>query len=273
MRIQPCNCHLAGAKACAGTAEAQAPTRNHLLAALPAADYQRLEPHLEPVELTLGCAIYESGERMCHVFFPTAGIVSLLYVLADGATTEFALVGNCGMVGISTFMGGDSTPSRAVVVSAGQGYRLSRSVLMREFERNGNVQHLLLRYTQALTTQIALTAVCNLHHTVEQRLCRWLLLSLDRQSSNELHMTQELIANMLGVRREGITEAATHLRDAGMIQYQRGRITVLDRPGLERRVCECYAVGKTESDRLLSRKPVPRVLQAVRWAGGAFLTA
>jgi CRP-like cAMP-binding protein len=194
-------------------------------------------------------------------------------VLADGASTEFALVGNCGMVGISTFMGDNSTSSRAVVVTAGHAYRLKRRVLKREFALGGELQHLLLRYTQALTTQIALSAVCNLHHTVEQRLCRWLLLSLDRQSSNELHMTQELIANMLGVRREGITEAATRLRDAGMIQYQRGRITVLNRPGLERQACECYAVAETEANRLLSTKPVARVFQAARWVGGAFLTA
>ena len=271
MRIQPCNCHLAGAKACAGTAE-QLPTRNHLLAALPAADYQRLEPHLEPVELTLGCCIHESGERMCHVFFPTSGIVSLLYELASGASAESALTGNDGVVGISTFMGGNSMPSRAVVVSAGHAYRLKNGVLMQEFERGGDLQHLLLRYTQALLTQIALNAVCNRHHTVEQQLCRWLLLSLDRQCGNELHITQELIANMLGVRREGITEAAGHLQHAGLIRLHRGTITVLDRPGLERRVCECYAVVEREADRLVSWKHGPRAPQAARRASGALLT-
>jgi CRP-like cAMP-binding protein len=259
------------ARACA--AAAHPPTQNHLLAALPAAEFHRLEPDLEPVELTLGCSVYESGERMCHVFFPTAGIVSLLYVLHDGGSAESAVTGNDGVVGISTFMGGDSTPSRAVVVSAGHAYRLKRRVLKREFELGGDLQHVLLRYTQALITQIAQTAVCNRHHTVEQRLCRWLLLSLDRQSANELHMTQELIATMLGVRREGVTEAAGRLRDAGLIRLHRGRITVLDRPGLERRVCECYAVAKTEADRLVSRKPVPRAPQAARWDGDALLTA
>jgi len=272
MKIKPCNCHLAGVRACAGTAQTQAPTRNRLLAALPAADYQRLEPHLEPVELALGCSIYESGERMCHVFFPTAGIVSLLYVLENGGTAESALTGNDGVVGISTFMGGDSTPSRAVVVSAGQGYRLSRSVLMREFELGGYLRHLLLCYTQALLTQMALTAVCNRHHTVDQQLCRWLLMCLDRLSSDELQMTQELIANMLGVRREGVTEAAGRLQDAGLIRLHRGTITVLDRPGLEQSVCECYAVAKRESDRLLSGKHEPRAPQAARWAGGGFRT-
>jgi CRP-like cAMP-binding protein len=265
--------HLSQLNVDARAAATHPATQNHLLAALSAAELHRLEPDLEPVELPLGCSIYESGERMCHLFFPTAGIVSLHYVLADGAATEFALVGKCGTVGISTFMGGDSTSSRAVVVSAGHAYRLKNQVLMREFELGGELQHVLLRYTQALATQIALTSVCNRHHTVEQRLCRWLLLCLDRQSANEVHMTQELIANMLGVRREGITEAATHLRDAGLIQYRRGTITVLDRTGLERRVCECYAVAKTEADRLLSRKHGPRAPQSSRWAGGAFLTA
>jgi CRP-like cAMP-binding protein len=233
----------------------QSPTKNHLLAALPAADYEPLAPHLEPVDLPLGCSVYESGDRMAHVFFPTEGIVSLLYVLHDGASAEIALTGNEGLVGISMFMGGDGTPSRAVVQSAGHAYRLRTRVLKHEFERGGNLQHLLLRYTQALLTQMAQTAVCNRHHMVEQQLCRWLLLSLDRLASDELQMTQELIANMLGVRREGVTEAAGTLKDAGLIDYQRGRITVLDRPGLERRVCECYAVVKREADRLLSWKP------------------
>jgi CRP-like cAMP-binding protein len=264
--------HLSQLTVDARAAATHPATQNHLLAALPAAEFHRLEPDLEPVELTLGRSVYEPGEPMDHVFFPTAGIVSLLYVLADGASTEFALVGNCGMVGISTFMGGESTPSRAVVVSAGHAYRLKRRVLMREFELGGDLQHVLLRYTQALITQTAQTAVCNRHHTVEQRLCRWLLLSLDRQSANELHMTQELIAHMLGVRREGVTEAAGRLQDAGLIRLHRGTITVLDRLGLERRVCECYAVAKGEADRLVSWKPVPRAPQAARWAGGAFLT-
>jgi len=231
------------------------PTKNHLLAALPAADYEQFAPHLEPVDLPLGCSVYESGDRMGHVFFPTEGIVSLLYVLHDGASAEIALTGDEGLVGVSMFMGGDSTPSRAVVQSAGHAYRLRTRFLKREFERGGNLQHLLLRYTQALLTQMSQTAVCNRHHIVEQQLCRWLLLSLDRLASDELQMTQELIANMLGVRREGVTEAAGRLQDAGLIQYQRGRITVLDRPGLERRVCECYAVVKRETDRLLSWKP------------------
>jgi CRP-like cAMP-binding protein len=264
--------HVLQLAAKARAAAAHPATQNHLLAALPAAEFHRFEPDLEPVELTLGCSVYESGERMCHVFFPTAGIVSLLYVLHDGGSAESAVTGNDGVVGISTFMGGDSTPSRAVVVSAGHAYRLKKRVLMREFERGGDLQHLLLRYTQALLTQISQNAVCNRHHSVVQQLCRWLLLSLDRQSSNELHMTQELISHMLGVRREGVTEAAGRLQHAGLIQYQRGRITVLDRPGLERRVCECYAVVASEAERLFSWKPGPRADQAARWAGGAFLT-
>ena len=228
------------------------PTNNLLLAALSARDYQRLLPHLEPVSLPLGWAVYESGSRMAHVFFPTEGIVSLLYVMENGAPAEIAVTGNEGLIGISLFMGGESTPSRAIVQSAGHAYRLGAEILKREFERGGDLQHLLLRYTQALITQMAQTAVCNRHHTVEQQLCRWLLLSLDRLPSNELHMTQELIANMLGVRREGVTEAARHLQDAGLIHYQRGQITVLDRPLLEQRVCECYAVVKRECDRLLA---------------------
>ena len=247
-------------------------TENHLLAALPAAEFHRLELDLESVDLPLGCSVYEPGEPLDYVFFPTAGMVSLLYVLADGATAEFALTGNEGVVGIAAFTGGDSMSSRAVVVGAGHAYRLKKRVLMREFERRGDLQHLLLRYTQALITQISQNSVCNRHHTVEQRLCRWLLLSLDRQSTNDLHMTQELIANMLGVRREGVTEAAGRLRDAGLIQSQRGHITVLDRPGLERQVCECYAVVEREADRLFSGKHVPRAPQAAGWAGGAILT-
>jgi len=233
------------------------PTQNLLLAALPAGDYQRLQPFLEPVALPLGSALYESGDRQAHVFFPTEGIVSLLYVMENGASAEIAVTGNEGLIGISLFMGGGSTPSRAIVQSAGHAYRLPAEILKREFERGGQLQHLLLRYTQALITQMAQTAVCNRHHSVEQQLCRWLLLSLDRLASNEVRMTQELIANMLGVRREGVTAAAGHLQDAGLIRYQRGQIAVLDRPGLERRVCECYAVVKRECDRLLAYGNAP----------------
>lgn len=234
-----------------GAAVPHPPRRNLLLAALPDADFGRLQPHLEPVALPLGWALYESGDRMAHVFFPTEGIVSLLYVMENGASAEIAVTGNEGLIGVSLFMGGGSTPSRAIVQSAGHAYRLGAEILKREFERGGDLQHLLLRYTQALITQMAQTAVCNRHHSVEQQLCRWLLLSLDRLSSNEVRMTQELIANMLGVRREGVTEAAGRLQDAGLIRYQRGQISVLDRPRLEERVCECYAVVKRECDRLL----------------------
>src|SRR5512132_2186835 len=227
------------------------PRQSHLLAALPAAEFDRLSPHLELVPMPLGEALYESGGHLNHVYFPTTSIVSLLYVLADGASAEIAVVGNEGILGISLFMGGETTPSRAVVQSAGYGFRLKAQLLQQEFNRAGPVQHLLLRYTQALITQMAQTAVCNRHHSVEQQLCRWLLLSLDRLSSSELIMTQELIANMLGVRREGVTEAAGHLQAAGLIRYQRGKITVIDRRGLERRSCECYQVVKREFDRLL----------------------
>jgi CRP-like cAMP-binding protein len=231
------------------------PTQNHLLAALPAAEFDRLSPHLELVAMPLGEALYESGGHLHHVYFPTTSIVSLLYVLADGASAEIAVVGNEGILGISLFMGGETTPSRAVVQSAGYGYRLKAQLLKQEFNRAGPVLHLLLRYTQALITQMAQTAVCNRHHSVEQQLCRWLLLSLDRLSSDSLTMTQELIANMLGVRREGVTEAAGKLQRAGLIRYSRGRIAVVDRPGLEKAVCECYAGVKTEFDRLLSDIP------------------
>jgi len=231
----------------------QSPRQNHLLAALPAADYERLLPHLEYVPLDLGLALYESGSPQGYVYFPIASIVSLLYVMEDGASAEIAVVGSEGLVGISLFMGGETTPSRAVVQSAGYGYRLRASVLKKEFGQAGELQHLLLRYTQALITQMAQTAVCNRHHALEQQLCRWLLLSLDRLPSNELIMTQELIANMLGVRREGVTEAAGHLQAAGLIHYSRGKITVLDRPKLEARVCECYAVVKHEYDRLFPK--------------------
>ena len=227
------------------------PRQNHLLDALPASDYARLAPHLEPIPMGLGDVLYESGAKLRYVYFPTTCIVSLLYVMEDGASAEIAIVGNEGILGISLFMGGDTTPSRAVVQSAGQGLRLRADLLKNEFGRFGPMMHLLLRYTQALITQMAQTAVCNRHHTVDQQLCRWLLLSLDRLTSNELSMTQELIANMLGVRREGVTEAAGKLQHAGLIQYSRGRITVLDRPGLEARSCECYLVVKAEFDRLL----------------------
>ena len=232
-----------------------APTNNRLLAALPAAEYGRLHAHLEPVAMPLGAVVYESGSRLDYVYFPTTSIVSLLYVMENGASAEIAMVGNEGLVGIALFMGGETTPSRAVVQSAGSAYRLPGRAIKEEFVRGGAMQHLLLRYTQALLTQMAQTAVCNRHHSVDQQLCRWLLLSLDRLPSNELIMTQELIANMLGVRREGVTEAAGKLQSAGLIQYSRGRITVLDRPGLEALVCECYGVVKREFDRLLPNAP------------------
>jgi len=227
------------------------PRQNRLLAALPDAELARWLPQMEPVTMPLGKVLYESGGKLTHVYFPTTTIVSLLYVLEDGASAEIAVVGREGIVGISLFMGGDSTPSRAVVQSAGMGFRLNASLMMQEFNRAGPVLHLLLRYTQALITQMAQTAVCNRHHSLDQQLCRWLLLSIDRLDSNDLVMTQELIANMLGVRREGVTEAAGHLQEAGLIRYRRGHITVLDRAKLEARSCECYAVVKKEYDRLL----------------------
>ena len=230
------------------------PQQNHLLAALPAKDYARLLSDLELVSMPLGWAVYESGGHLGYVYFPTTSIVSLLYVMESGASAEIAITGNEGLVGISLFMGGESTPSRAVVQSAGNGYRLRSNILKREFALGGNLQHLALRYTQALITQMAQTAVCNRHHALDQQLCRWLLLSLDRLESNELLMTQELIANMLGVRREGVTEAAGKLQAEGLIQYSRGHIKVLDRAKLEKRVCECYAVVKKEFDRLLPYK-------------------
>ena len=205
--------------------------------------------------MALGHVLYESGDTLGYVYFPTTAIVSLLYVMEDGASAEIAVVGLEGMVGVSLFMGGQSTPSRAVVQSAGQGFRLRAQIMKDEFDRAGPVLHLLLRYTQALITQMAQTAVCNRHHSLDQQLCRWLLLSLDRLRGNELVMTQELIANMLGVRREGVTEGALKLQKAGLIRYARGRITVLDRPGLEEATCECYAVVKTEYDRLLPSGP------------------
>jgi CRP-like cAMP-binding protein len=230
------------------------PRNNFLLAALPDPEWQRWLPLLEKVEMPLGQVLYESGATLTHVYFPTSSIISLLYVMENGASAEIAVVGNEGLVGVSLFMGGESTPSRAVVQSAGHGFRLKAQLMKDEFNRAGPVLHLLLRYTQALITQMAQTAVCNRHHSLDQQLCRWLLLSLDRLQGNELVMTQELIANMLGVRREGVTEAALKLQQAGLISYARGHITVLDRAGLEKRTCECYAVVKLEYDRLLPEK-------------------
>lgn len=229
----------------------QDPKANHVLAALPEVEWKRWQPQLESIKLPLGEVLYESGSEQTHIYFPTTAIVSLLYVTQSGASAEIAVVGNEGAVGISLFMGGETTPSRAVVQSAGQGFRLKASVIKEEFNRSGPVMHVLLRYTQALITQMTQTAVCNRHHSLDQQLCRWLLLSLDRLRDNELVMTQELIANMLGVRREGVTEGALKLQRAGLIKYSRGRITVMDRPGLEKRTCECYAVVKKEYDRLL----------------------
>jgi CRP-like cAMP-binding protein len=238
------------------------PRQNHLLAALPEVEYARLLPDLEWVPMPLGHVLYESGVPMRHVYFPTTSIVSLLYVMEDGASAEIAVVGNEGIVGVSLFMGGETTPSRAVVQSTGHAYRLKEQQLKEVFNRTGGrragaLHHLLLRYLQALLTQMAQTAVCNRHHSLDQQFCRWLLLSLDRLSSNELIMTQELIANMLGVRREGVTEAAGNVQRAGLISYNRGHITVLDRPGLEARACECYAVVKKEFDRLLPKRTIP----------------
>ncbi len=230
------------------------PTENQLLAALPVPEWQRWQPQLERVEMPLGQVLYEAGTTLSHVYFPTTAIVSLLYVMENGASAEIAVVGNEGIVGISLFMGGDSTSSRAVVQSAGLGLRLKAQIMKDDFNRAGPVLHLLLRYTQALITQMAQTAVCNRHHSLDQQLCRWLLLSLDRLQGNELVMTQELIANMLGVRREGVTEGALKLQQAGLIRYARGHISVLDRDGLENRSCECYAVVKKEYDRLLPQR-------------------
>ena len=228
--------------------------KNLLLSALPGPVRDHWLPHLESVEMPLSEVVYESGAILSHVYFPTTAIVSLLYVMENGAAAEIAVVGNEGIVGISQFMGGKSTPSRAVVQSAGQSFRLNAEFLGREFNRAGPVLHLLLRYTQALITQMAQTAVCNRHHTLDQQLCRWLLLSLDRLQGDELAMTQELIANMLGVRREGVSEAALKLQSAGLIKYARGHIKILDRAGLENRTCECYAVVKKEYERLLPRR-------------------
>src|SRR5271156_2535768 len=230
------------------------PRQNQLLASLPDEEWTRWSPVLERVDMPLGSVLYEAGVELPYVYFPTTAIVSLLYVMENGASAEIAVVGNEGIVGISLFMGGDSTPSRAVVQSAGRGFRLRAQIMKDAFNQAGAVLHLLLRYTQALITQMAQTAVCNRHHSLDQQLCRWLLLSLDRLEGNQLVMTQELIANMLGVRREGVTEGALKLQNAGLIRYARGHITVLDRSGLEKRSCECYAVVKKEYDRLLPVK-------------------
>jgi len=232
---------------------APAPTQNLILAALPSVDYRRLLPQLELVEMGLGHSVYESGGHLQHVYFPIEGIVSLLYVTQGGSSAELAVVGREGMIGVSLFMGGETTPNRAVVQSACKAYRLPAHVLKAHFAEGGALQLILLKFTQALITQISQTAVCNLHHTVDQQLCRWLLLSLDRLPENRLQMTQELIANMLGVRRQGVTESAGKLEHEGLITYSRGLITVLDRPGLEKRSCECYAVVKSETERLLPR--------------------
>ena len=229
--------------------------KNHLLGSLPSEQWKRWAPLLETVDMPLGQVLYESGVTLGYVYFPITAIVSLLYVMENGASAEIAVVGNEGIVGVSLFMGGESTPSRAVVQSAGLGCRLKADVMKLEFDKAGPVLHLLLRYTQALITQMAQTAVCNRHHSLDQQLCRWLLLSLDRLHGVELIMTQELIANMLGVRREGVTEGAHKLQKSGLIRYARGHITVLDRKGLEARTCECYAVVKREYDRLLPAKP------------------
>jgi len=233
------------------------PQQNHILNALPQAERSRLFPHLKLVTLPLGKALYESGDILRHVYFPTDAIISLLYVLKNGASAEIAVVGNDGAIGVALFMGGQSTTNRAIVQSAGSAYQITGARLSKEFVRHGELLHVLLRYTQALITQMAQTAVCNRHHSVDQQLCRWLLLSLDRLSSDTLTMTQELIANMLGVRREGVTEAAGKLQKLGVISYRRGMITVLDRQRLEKLCCECYGVVKTETDRLLPLSPLP----------------
>ena len=232
------------------------PQQNHILDALPRPERERLFPYLNLVALPLGKVLYESGDTLRHIYFPTDSIVSLLYVLQDGASAEIAVVGNEGAIGVALFMGGETTTNRAVVQSAGSAYQLTGARLKDEFERHGQMLHILLRYTQALITQMAQTAVCNRHHSLDQQLCRWLLLSLDRLSSPKLTMTQELIANMLGVRREGVTEAAGKLQKLGVITYRRGQITVLDRPRLEQLTCECYAVVKKETNRLLPLQPL-----------------
>ncbi|NOT10378.1 MAG: Crp/Fnr family transcriptional regulator [Methylococcaceae bacterium] len=236
-------------------ADLNTPLQNHLMDALPTEVFERIFPNLEKIDMPLGKVLYESGETLRYAYFPTTCIVSLLYVMENGASAEIAVVGNEGMIGIALFMGGNTMPNRAIVQSAGYAYRLRGAFMQKEVDLYGPLLHLLLRYTQALITQMAQTAVCNRHHSVDQQLCRWLLLSLDRLESNELTMTQELIANMLGVRREGVTEAAGKLQRAGLINYNRGHITVIDRPGLENRVCGCYQVVKNESNRLLPPPP------------------
>jgi CRP-like cAMP-binding protein len=243
-------------------AASHSPKDNRLLAALPEDTYDALLPFLQPMKMPLGLSVYESGCAQRYVYFPTTAIVSLLFVLKDGSSAEIAVTGNEGLVGISLFMGGETTPSRAVVQSAGESYRLQASALKREFQRGGALQHLLLRFTQALITQMTQTAVCNRHHAVDQQLCRWLLLSIDRLASNQLVMTQELIANMLGVSREWVNDAAGRLQAEGLIEYSRGKITVLERKRLEARVCECYAVVKREYDRLLPARVIPAVIPA-----------
>jgi CRP-like cAMP-binding protein len=234
------------------------PQQNHILDALPQPERERLFPFLELVTLPLGKVLYESGDMLRHIYFPTDSIVSLLYVLTNDESAEIAVVGNDGAIGVALFMGGETTTNRAIVQSAGSAYQLTGARLKEEFQRHGELLHILLRYTQALLTQMSQTAVCNRHHSVDQQLCRWLLLSLDRLASSELAMTQQLIANMLGVRREGVTEAAGKLQELGVLTYQRGRITVLDRPALERLCCECYAVVKEETDRLMPLHPLHR---------------
>lgn len=240
------------------------PTHNHLLAALPASDLQRIERYLMPTLLRTGEALYEAGSQIHSVYFPTNAIVSLLYVTSSGSTSDVALVGNEGLIGVSSFMGGETTLSRAVVQSAGHAYQLSGKIVNQEFMRGGALQRLLLRYTQVLLTQMAQTALCNRHHSLDQQLCRWLLLTLDRLPTNQLLMTQEWIANMLGVRREGVTEAAGRLQSAGVIEYRRGHITILNRNALEARACECYSVVKMESDRLLPRALVTRPVPVIK---------
>jgi CRP-like cAMP-binding protein len=239
------------------SAQGPSPNQNRLLAALPRAEFDRLAPHLEPVPMKLGDSLYEPGDQLTHAYFPTTSIVSLHYVIESGDSAEVAGVGNEGVVGVSLFMGGNTTPSSAVVQTAGHAYRLERRKLKEEFDRAGALMRLFLRYTQALMTQMTQTAVCNRHHTVDQQLCRWLLTTLDRVPSGKLVMTQELVANMLGVRREGVTESAGRLREQGIIDYRRGHISVLNRDGLEKEVCECYAVVRAEFDRLMS--DIPRV--------------
>ncbi len=238
--------------------ETPTPQQNHLLAALPDEVQSRLLPHLELVPLPLGKVLYESGDTLRHVYFPTDSIVSMLYVMENGASAEISVVGNEGLIGVALFMGGETTPSRAVVQSAGHAYQLLGQRLKDEFNRHGEMLLLMLRYTQALITQMSQTAVCNRHHSIDQQLCRWLLLSLDRLPDNHLTMTQELIANMLGVRREGVTDAAGKLQKLGVIEYSRGKITVINRPKLEKLSCECYAVVKQETDRLLPYVPAKR---------------